>query len=217
MPKTVRILAMSDIHDDWNLICAEEALVPADICVLAGDLTDMGVFRPSGVFHARAALGMLSNRYRKVLWIPGNHDFGLDGRTFAQYANVHCLLDGPYNGPVTIQGVSLSVAYNMPNLAYTWCHMTADPEVENRAFDLAPCDILVSHSPPFGVCDADGVDLETKEVCHIGSRVLTEYIERCRPKIVICGHAHGGSGSGAIGETTIVNVARRVELLEVTF
>ncbi len=213
----MKLLAMSDIHDDWSIVQPIVELPDADVCVIAGDLTDMGVFHRHRLIQAYDVVSRLARRYSRVLWIPGNHDFGLDARVFRDITNVVCLLNGPSTiGGVLFRGVSLSVAYNMPSLAYTWCHMTTDPEVELRAFGLDECDVLVSHSPPFGVCDNDGYDLLTKQVCHIGSPALAEWCVTARPRLVICGHSHGGSGEGTVGGTRIVNVARRWELLELS-
>ena len=50
-------------------------------------------------------------------------------------------------------------------------------------------DILISHQPPYGYgdryCDVGSVKTE-----HLGSRELLAAIDRCRPKLVICGRTH---------------------------
>ncbi len=54
-------------------------------------------------------------------------------------------------------------------------------------------DILVSHQPPLYHGDR-AFNLDSGRVEHVGSRELLDAIGIVRPKVVICGHVHGGFG-----------------------
>ncbi|MFN8597148.1 MAG: metallophosphoesterase [Anaerolineae bacterium] len=74
--------------------------------------------------------------------------------------------------------------------------------MRNRARYGRFLDILVTHSPPFGV--NDGTDY-----AHIGFRAFNRLIHRFKPKLVLHGHQHiytGTSPSTQVGPTRVVNV-----------
>ena len=67
-------------------------------------------------------------------------------------------------------------------------------------------DILVTHQPPFGFGDRnEGTSSGTSE--HLGNPDLLGAIERIRPRLVICGHIHGGYGRFDGPGTTIYTVS----------
>jgi Icc-related predicted phosphoesterase len=62
-----------------------------------------------------------------------------------------------------------------------------------------PCDVLVVHEPPQGILD------RAWNGAHIGYRAVREYVERHRPRVVVCGHVHESPGIERVGSTTVVN------------
>lgn len=67
-------------------------------------------------------------------------------------------------------------------------------------------DILVSHQPPLYHGDRS-FNLDSGRVDHVGSRELLDAVERVRPRIVICGHVHGGFGRFEYQGIPIYNVS----------
>ena len=63
----------------------------------------------------------------------------------------------------------------------------------------APCDVLVTHEPPWGVQDA------LPSGRHIGSRAVLEQMRRLRPRVLLCGHVHEAAGIARADHTLVVN------------
>jgi Icc-related predicted phosphoesterase len=62
-----------------------------------------------------------------------------------------------------------------------------------------PCDVLVVHEPPRGVLD------RAWNGAHIGSVAVRDYVQRHRPRLVVCGHVHESPGVERLGDTLVVN------------
>lgn len=218
----MKILAIGDIHAKFKqkqfLIKDMPSREEVDVVCLAGDMTNQGIRRCGEVEDCQEYLWELCGKYHKVLWIPGNHDIGVRESTFSG-TNLDCIYhrkvawQGYYNNQTytTFQGVSCSPCYDGAVTVSRWDYMTDSWDKEVAAYGaLDKCDVLVSHSPPYGVVDlAQGVN-------HIGSQKLTDYIYKFKPKIVICGHVHECSGEEAsVDETRVVNVALTWKVLEI--
>ena len=211
----MRVLCISDIHS--NFAAFDPAKMPdAEICVVAGDITEYGHSGPrSGdLDSAREWLAVLGERYPTFV-IPGNHDIGvrnsdfsgIDGITGILGRRAECL-------GLSLFGVSLSPTYLFPRMARMFDFMTVDPDEESAAFDFDPVDIVVSHSPPLGYLDRLSDKDSQRFGPHIGSGCLLEYIERHQPKLVVCGHVHNDAGEATIGKTLVVNTAKRRTVVE---
>lgn len=232
----LRLLALSDIHTRFSAFPVD-ALPEADLCVIAGDLTDNG---RSYVERAGAAQWITALAARvTVLYVAGNHDVGITNATFADIPGVTGIIDrtllfhavdkdgiASEQPPFTLHGVSLCVAYDMPRLVNVFDYTTDNPERERLAFDFPAVDVVVSHCPPFGLTDnaglawtptrdpITGARQDTWEPRHIGSPCLRDYIERHRPRLVVCGHAHG-QNPAVVGyeDTLVVNAAECATLI----
>ncbi len=62
------------------------------------------------------------------------------------------------------------------------------------------CDILVSHTPPYGF-----VDLAMGKT-HVGSKAILDYINDQNPILSLHGHIHESWGNERVGKTSVVNV-----------
>ena len=59
-------------------------------------------------------------------------------------------------------------------------------------------DVLVTHTPPYGILDRDGSIL-------YGSRVLLERVRTIRPRLHLFGHIHNSYGTTSDGVTVFSN------------
>ena len=61
-------------------------------------------------------------------------------------------------------------------------HEYSQEEAARYVRDLPAADVLVAHSPPFGVND------EPDDPAHVGFEALRDWVERHRPRYVLHGH-----------------------------
>jgi Icc-related predicted phosphoesterase len=117
-----------------------------------------------------AALDLLRTLPIPILAVPGN----MDGAHAIEAIQRHGGLVGPK--PAWIAGVS----FGGPATA-------------------EPCDILVTHEPPYGTLDRVWAGR------HAGSREILALVTRLRPRALACGHIHESAGVERLGDTLVVN------------
>lgn len=198
----MRCIAISDTHNR-----AEAVAIPdGDVLLHAGDLTMKGGW--DELTRAARWLGSLRERFRAVIAIPGNHDFGAESepdetRGLFESRGIVWLVDEP----ATVDGVTfygspwqpwfLDWAFNFPR----YDDGTAARETWSRIPD--DTQVLITHGPPRGILDRTEPRGE-----HVGCPYLRETIrERPAIRAHVFGHIHEGYGEQRDGETLFVNAS----------
>ena len=213
----MRIVALSDQHG-----CMPE--VPAcDLLLVAGDICPdrvqgtVAMFRPElqqAWFDRmiRPWFSAAPARYRVATW--GNHDFcgercdfSADSPSQADPAALVIGVDelvqiprGASEPPLRVWTTPWSAAFG------DWAFMKSAGELATVYAQIpAAIDVLVTHQPPFGYGDL--ISDMSGDTMHVGSRELLAAIERVRPRLVVCGHIHGGHGHYEHDGIPIYNVS----------
>ena len=202
----MRIVALSDQHGFLPEI------PPCDLLIVAGDVCP-DRFGPFMAMHdplqqqawfdrqVRPWLAAAPAGHKLLTW--GNHDwcgqacsFRADSPALARSTDLQILVDegttvlhpGSADGHLSVWATPWS------NTFMRWAFMKRPSDLE-RVYAATPAaiDILVSDQPPLYYGDYT-FNLDSGRVDHVGSRELLDAIERVRPRIVICGHVHGGFG-----------------------
>lgn len=151
-----------------------------------------------------------------MMYVLGNHD---GGKQYVSDGSVKDKVRGGINlhGQVlrhkglTFAGLEGSMRYKTgAPLMYTESEMTVQiarmlPKLLwHKAKYGRAVDVLVTHSPPFGVHDKS-------DIAHTGFKIMNTFIEQFKPRYLLHGHIHR-SWSGKpqltqVGKTAVINIA----------
>ena len=181
----MRLLHLSDTHSKHYLL---KNLPQADVIVHSGDASFSG--------SENEVLDFLNwfcdLDYPHKIYIAGNHDDCLYGeRIEGLDENCYYLC----HSGVEIDGVKF---WGVPLFI-------GDALKEGRTEQIMAkipenTDVLISHSPPYGILDFD-------DNINYGCPDLLKVVERISPRYHLFGHIHANHGIKKIGQTTFVNSA----------
>lgn len=172
----MKILHLSDTHGAHHRL---SELPEADVVVHSGDFCMVG--------EEREALDFLNwfcdLPYRHKIFICGNHDACLYGANIDGLdSNVHYLC----NSGIEIDGLKF---YGVP-LFMEDC--VTERQTRNYANIPVDTDVLVTHSPAYGILDLDdGID---GEFIHYGSEEILSRVMSVHPLAHLFGHIHRQHG-----------------------
>ena len=180
----MRILHLSDTHGCHHRL---RELPEADVVVHSGDFCMVG--------SEQEAIDFLNwfcdLPYRHKIFICGNHDDCLYGANINGLDNnVHYLC----NSGIEIEGLKF---YGVPMFMGD---CVTDRQSINYATIPTDTDILITHSPAFGILDFDN-DI------NYGSEDLLTAVSEINPRIHLFGHIHKQHGITTIGPTIFSNGA----------
>lgn len=208
----MKILAVSDLHGNLPYI------PKCDLLIVAGDICPDFVARaPQRAWFVDRFVPHIEkfqqtwvdfgNERPKVLATWGNHDWlpkpskEWSGLTHVDWVKVDELVE--------VNGLKIWFS-PWSNQFGHWAWMDEPHRIGGLYYSQIPegTDIIVSHQPPYGYGDTPDPRYCIGEgPQHVGSKELLDTINRVKPKVVICGHIHGGFGRYKHLDTTIYNVS----------
>ena len=188
----MRILHLSDTHGKHHLL---KNLPKADVIIHSGDASFAG--SDSEVLDFLNWFCDLN--YKHKIFVAGNHDDCLYGE------QIEGLPDNCYylsHSGVEIENIKF---WGVPLFM-------GDTLQEGRIEQIMAqipenTDVLISHSPPYGILDFD-------DNINYGCPDLLKAVERINPRYHLFGHIHASHGIKKIGQTTFVNSAIMNEMYE---
>jgi uncharacterized protein len=189
----VKLLLFSDLHADtdaaWHLV---ELAVSADVLVGAGDFGNMRR-------QIDRCIDILQSVEKPAVLVPGNAESVEELEDACRvWPTAHVL----HGSGVRIDGVEFfGIGGAIPVTPFgSWSYDFTEDEASQLLAGCPSGCVLVSHSPPFGVVDRNSNGK------NLGSASVRETIERCRPRLVVCGHIHGSwRQTEVIGSTKVIN------------
>lgn len=208
-----KIVATSDLHGYLPKI------PPCDLLLLAGDLCIGG----SPLIQAKwldeeFRVWLEGLEVKEVVGIAGNHDYIFEKHEHLVPKGLkwHYLQDEE----IEVEGIKI---YGTPWQPPFWGAFNLPEKELKLQFRHIPegLDILLTHSPPFGILDEIPNFLHESEelsetAIHAGSLALRDKILEVRPKFAIFGHIHHSFGRMEKNGITYANVSLRDEEMEVT-
>lgn len=195
----MRLTVLSDLHGYFP------KLPGGDILILAGDYTA----RDSDKCWESFFSWLHVQDFAKKIIVGGNHDVKLESwsESFCGWDDREVYLCDSLTkcSGLKIWGSPWTKNFDGQNPQAMAFGLTTEKELEEK-FSLIPhdVDILITHSPPFGILDA--VAPHQKRRC--GSKALLEAVHRVRPAFHFFGHIHEcGGKSYETGGTKFYNVA----------
>lgn len=177
--------AISDLHGHYP------KLDGGDLLIVAGDLTA----RDDPTERLQFLVWISEQNYQRKVFIAGNHDTSLMGQNFRKThpGGADYLCDsGTEFGGLKIWGSPWTLAFKgmNPNCMAFTCKTEAKL---GEKFELIPSgtDILVTHSPPWGILDEC---VKGNRIESVGSRFLRARVMEIAPKLHFFGHIHEYGG-----------------------
>ncbi|MEL6897773.1 MAG: metallophosphoesterase family protein [Planctomycetota bacterium] len=194
-----QLLLFSDLHCD---VGAAERLVQRaqdesiDILVGAGDF---GICRE----RTELVINVLRQSELPAVMVPGNAESVQELRAAcAGWENCHAL----HGSGTEINGIPFwGVGGGIPVTPFgSWSYDFDEATAQQMLADCPSEGVLVLHSPPLDCCDADSRGVVR------GSAAIRQCIERCVPKLAVCGHIHSSwERIERIGDTTVIKAGPR--------
>jgi Icc-related predicted phosphoesterase len=193
----MKITFISDTHNKHNQI--QHALIGGDILIHCGDVSSMGY-----KYEVEKFLKWFSRQpYKYKVFIAGNHDFLFQNEPEIAQELLNKFSDIIYlqDSSVNIEGLRIYGTPWMPTFL-SWAFNLPKDQLQEKIDKIKPCDILITHHPPFG-----RLDMVVGKWQHLGCELLIKRVEELKPLIHCFGDIHTGYGYQFDGYTHFINAS----------
>lgn len=184
----MNIIFISDTHSQTNEV------LDGDVLVHCGDLTMMGRTK-----EYKKTFGWLNSLpHKRKLFVFGNHDFRQDLKYAEKYKGSLELLY-PHN-VIEVDGVRFTGLPYVTGLSaweYNFDEDALSRIVDEVVASVKKADVLVTHSPPYGILDEClvGRHMQNHFYGHVGVKAYQGMAARLGAKIHAFGHIHEEGGT----------------------
>lgn len=203
----MRLVVVSDTHG----FHVGMDLPDGDVLIHCGDWT-RGYGSEKDTLKFASWLGRQGHKYKLV--VPGNHDHEDLKTTEDLLGWTGAKTLGASNSEVEIDGIRFAGGPWMPISGHSPAYsFERDDEWRYAKWAaLPPCDVLITHCPPFGILDYarklyKHLAHKGSRARHLGCEALLQRVREVNPRYHFFGHVHESRGVETIGPTTFVNAA----------
>lgn len=185
----MKLLATADIHGSQyrlNIILKNIVKHCPDLVVICGDITQFG--------PGEVAKNFLDQIPVDTLAIPGNIDTPDVDESINESKAININLKRVVKNKVPFVGIGSKIP--SPLIKTTIYYNDTEKSI-GEAIDNTT--IFVTHEPPYKTQDRVFFGH------HSGSKELRKLIEKCKPRLVLCGHIHEDPGISKVNDSIIIN------------
>lgn len=185
----MKLLATADIHGSQyrlNIILKNIEKYSPDLVIICGDITQFG--------PGEVAKNFLNQIPVNTLAIIGNIDTPEVDQAITDSKADNLDLKRIVKNDISFVGMGGTIPSPISKI------VIKDKDMEKPIEEsIDEKTILVSHEPPFKTQDRVFFGH------HSGSKELRKLIEKCKPRLVLCGHIHEDPGITKLGKSIVLN------------
>lgn len=199
----MRIVCISDTHLQQGF-----SIPAGDVLIHAGDGTSTGTQREV----TRWLSWIEAQPHRKKIVVAGNHDFLFERDPELIALLMPDSIDYLQDSGTRFRGVKFWGSPWQPAFNDWAFNLPRGPQLEEK-WKLIPndTDVLITHSPPFGILDRvhsrpPGAAVQATDLdVPLGCEDLLFRVHALRPRVHVFGHIHDSYGTQVLRETIFVN------------
>jgi Icc-related predicted phosphoesterase len=207
----MKIVSISDTHNRMDIT----KIPDGDLLIHAGDATNSGSVEELSYFFDI----FCSLPHKHKIFVPGNHDILMEQDTSLALVlwkmrakkNDHVLI----NSSVMIEGLKVFGFPYVPIINGRWVFEKNSADLQRKVNRIPEdVDILVSHSPAYGILDVFPDSLGIEHSYGIKAFDGNFFRKMKNLKLFVCGHIHESFGEQEFNGITFQNVAHSQAIIK---